>query len=459
MLHFTLPAPRRAARSRATSSSTMRRGARLCGARDLVVSGRLSAGADRRDGRGGRATARRPGRGAPSSSPSRSRTICAPASIRRRRRSSTARCSTTGRSRRRSRRSTAGRPTAQVDRRLVYIDPHPAPPVIAARTSKMPGFFATLRGAMSDIPSSQPVTDELNWVLEFNDQVRRLAAIIDSARPQVSQLVAGVITGNVRPADLDRTELRALARAGEFACRARRRFCLPGLCAAQARVGARLRRPTDRQAARRADAIAAVARGGGDHRRLGRCARASSTSSDRQRGARIRNADRRRSFPVWVKLSAGLRRAIPRAPPAFPDRGAEPALRIARPGSFRRPRSAAWSTGSSAISMVGSTRFGAGSDADFYSPQLRDLVADIFPGGALGRRGQASVRATRASFVEQHLDKIDRLIDRLATEINLDASTRDLDESAGLARSRPLASRTRGARCWSTISAFRSGTC
>ena len=38
----------------------------------------------------------------------------------------------------------------------------------------MPGFFATLRGAMSDIPSSQPVTDELGWVLEFNEQVRRL---------------------------------------------------------------------------------------------------------------------------------------------------------------------------------------------------------------------------------------------------------------------------------------------
>ncbi len=39
----------------------------------------------------------------------------------------------------------------------------------------MPGFFATLRGAMSDIPSSQPVTDELNWVIEFNERVRRLA--------------------------------------------------------------------------------------------------------------------------------------------------------------------------------------------------------------------------------------------------------------------------------------------
>src|SRR5215468_11958393 len=86
-----------------------------------------------------------------------------------------------------------GRPAhRQVDRRLVYIEPHPAPPVMPNRR-RSPGFFATLRGAMSDIPASQPVTDELGWVIEFNDRVRRLRAIIDSARPQISQLVAKVI--------------------------------------------------------------------------------------------------------------------------------------------------------------------------------------------------------------------------------------------------------------------------
>src|SRR3954471_19180724 len=53
------------------------------------------------------------GRGAPSSSPRSSRPICAPRSIRPRRRSSMARCSTTGRSCRRLRRFTAGRPIAK----------------------------------------------------------------------------------------------------------------------------------------------------------------------------------------------------------------------------------------------------------------------------------------------------------------------------------------------------------
>src|SRR5207247_3268152 len=50
--------------------------------------------------------------------------------------------------------------------------------------------------------------DELGWVLDFNDRVRRLRAIIDSARPQISQLVATVITASFdRP--LSSNDLRA----------------------------------------------------------------------------------------------------------------------------------------------------------------------------------------------------------------------------------------------------------
>src|SRR5438270_1864540 len=87
-----------------------------------------------------------------------------------------------------------GRPAfREVDRRLVYIDPHPTPALLP-RQQASPGFFGTLRGALSDIPRSQPVIDELTRVLEFNDQVRRLRAIVDSARPQIDQLVSNVVT-------------------------------------------------------------------------------------------------------------------------------------------------------------------------------------------------------------------------------------------------------------------------
>jgi len=87
-----------------------------------------------------------------------------------------------------------GRPAyREVDRRIVYIDPDPAPPGAAAHHS-VPSFFATLKGAISDIPLTQPITDELNWIVEFNERARRLRGIVDGARPYISRLVGGIMT-------------------------------------------------------------------------------------------------------------------------------------------------------------------------------------------------------------------------------------------------------------------------
>lgn len=80
----------------------------------------------------------------------------------------------------------------EVDRRLVYIDPNPAPAGSPAHHG-MPGFFATLKGALSDIPLAEPLTDELNWIARFNARARRLKAIVESARPHINRLVAEVI--------------------------------------------------------------------------------------------------------------------------------------------------------------------------------------------------------------------------------------------------------------------------
>jgi patatin-related protein len=94
-----------------------------------------------------------------------------------------------------------GRPAyRQVDRRLVYIDPDPAPAVSVVRQG-VPGFFATLKGAMSDIPRNQPVTDELGWIFGFNDEIRQLNAIIEGARPYVHRLLAKIVADPLdRPA-------------------------------------------------------------------------------------------------------------------------------------------------------------------------------------------------------------------------------------------------------------------
>ena len=72
-------------------------------------------------------------------------------------------------------------------------------------------------------------------------------------------------------------------------------------------------------------------------------------------------------------------------------------------------------------------RCGAGRTLRFYSREVRDLVADIFP--AAPSAGEIKHLDSYAkSFVEQHCDKIDRLIEQLAAEIDLNASTRELDD-------------------------------
>lgn len=93
----------------------------------------------------------------------------------------------------------------ELDRRLVYIDPHsemdkPAP------NSSVPGFFATLRGALSDLPRLDPTYKELADVSRYNRKVRRLKESIFYARPEIEKLIeratGGRINGNFTINDL-----------------------------------------------------------------------------------------------------------------------------------------------------------------------------------------------------------------------------------------------------------------
>jgi patatin-related protein len=85
----------------------------------------------------------------------------------------------------------------EVDRRLIFIDPHSQldkPPP----GTEVPGFFATLRGALSDLPRTDPTYKELADVGRYNKQVRRLKQAISYARPQVAKLVDQVTEGKAR---------------------------------------------------------------------------------------------------------------------------------------------------------------------------------------------------------------------------------------------------------------------
>ena len=88
-----------------------------------------------------------------------------------------------------------GRPAYRhVDRRLLYIDPHPQGPR-NRHWGRVPGFFETIKGALSDIPRNEPVHDDLAWVNEYNNEVRRLQAVIDSARVHI-RTISSAIAGD-----------------------------------------------------------------------------------------------------------------------------------------------------------------------------------------------------------------------------------------------------------------------
>ena len=85
--------------------------------------------------------------------------------------------------------SLRGRPAyREVDRRIVYIDPDPEGGHLEAG-GVAPGFFHTIRGALSDIPRNQPVRDELESVHHYSERVRQYRQIVAAMRPHVSNRV------------------------------------------------------------------------------------------------------------------------------------------------------------------------------------------------------------------------------------------------------------------------------
>ena len=84
----------------------------------------------------------------------------------------------------------------ETDRRLVYIDPHPDRPDVVTRLGT-PGFFATLRGALSDLPRNDPIHEELEETSRYNDQIRRMKSIIRNSAPQVEALIEQATKGGL----------------------------------------------------------------------------------------------------------------------------------------------------------------------------------------------------------------------------------------------------------------------
>lgn len=89
--------------------------------------------------------------------------------------------------------SLRGRPAyREVDRRIVYIDPDPEGGHLEAGGAT-PGFFHTIRGALSDIPRNQPVRDELESIHQFSERVRQYRQIVGATRPHVAARVRDIL--------------------------------------------------------------------------------------------------------------------------------------------------------------------------------------------------------------------------------------------------------------------------
>lgn len=89
-----------------------------------------------------------------------------------------------------------------VDRRFVYIEPTPnsggfrltAPgPADEKGRPRLPGFFRTIFGAMSDIPREQPIRDNLEVISQRSRRIRRMQHIVETLRPDIEHQVEATL--------------------------------------------------------------------------------------------------------------------------------------------------------------------------------------------------------------------------------------------------------------------------
>ena len=314
-----------------------------------------------------------------------------------------------------------GRPAyRQVDRRLVYVDAdpdRPTPPVAGV----VPGFFTTLRSALSDIPRNEPIADELAYVNGFNERVRRLKGIVDDARPQITRLVGGIVelsTDQVLTADRVRhwrEEVNAkVARDAGFAYEGYVRLKLTAVRAlvAQLMTGM-LELPAHSPLARTISAI------------VDAWAQASGVVYQSDGGATLvrERVAGDSAIPRWVRfllafdidfrkrrlyfLIQGQNRLYQMLDDTADDRTAAAVDRLKRAfyqclDGLRRPES-----------------------PDFFSAAARAEAKALFGGLPTTESWREPEPAQR--FVRDHAAAIGTLIDHMAAEIDLDASTHEVD--------------------------------
>ncbi len=85
----------------------------------------------------------------------------------------------------------------EVDRRLLFIEPHPEPPKAPQTRTARPHLAQTARAALISIPSQQPIADALRDLAGHNQRVAQIKHLIQVLKPKVDQLIHKVINVSV----------------------------------------------------------------------------------------------------------------------------------------------------------------------------------------------------------------------------------------------------------------------
>ena len=309
-----------------------------------------------------------------------------------------------------------------VDRRLVYIDPDPIWSASAARRD-LPGFFSTLKGALSDLPSADPVVDELTWVADSNDRVRLLREIIENARPNVSQFVSRIM-GPLPDQPVGSEMLRSwreqinseVASSAGFAYQGYIRLKLASVRAFITSLIAGLRgvSPNSQFARVIAEIVDVWAIENGIVYGI-----------DQQAAERWETATTADRLPRWAKMLLDFDVDYRKRRLHLLIEGLNRLYQLADRMPFVDRN---WK----AIDQLKRRFYNCLEDLErrtdvaAFKSSTRDLVDELFRSApATGDAGK--LRAYALEFVQQHRKAIDGLIERLAEEVDLDSRTGDID--------------------------------
>jgi patatin-related protein len=314
-----------------------------------------------------------------------------------------------------------GRPAYRpVDRRIVYIEPDPTSANLRS-AREIPGFFATLRAAMSDIPRNQPVADELRWIRELNQRAHRLKILIEGARPFISGLVGSVVTADMS-APITPDQIRSwrehinarVARDAGFAYQSYVRLKLIGAHDFVARTLVRLCGSTPQSLA--AQAIAHI---------IDAWAERTDNSYAEPDGVMLYAEAAAQPLASWARLLLAFDVEYRKRRLHFLIEGLNrvyemidrPGFESLHPTAINDLKRALYGRLEALHARESPARFSAATRQQvtllFAQPLALDHAGDL-AGYARG-------------FVDSHADAIDRLVDQLAAEIDLASTTRDLD--------------------------------